>query len=90
MAVVDQNDVLSEIMAQVTAVLIFTSSDPQAEPPVPASLEDLDSFLIVQVLLGLEDVYNVSFLEDLSDFTGTTFEDLAAFLAESIRQQQPA
>ena len=90
MAVIDQKDVLSEIMAQVAAVLIFTSNDPQAEPPVPESLEDLDSFLIVQVLLGLEEVYGVSLLEDLSDFTGTTFEDLAAFLSESIRQQQPA
>lgn len=90
MATVDQNEVLAEIIAQAKAVLIFTSSDPQAEPPVPSALEDLDSFLIVQILLGLEDVYNVSFLEDLSEFRGTTFEDLAAFLTESIRQQQPA
>lgn len=88
MAMVDQNEVFSEIMTQVKAMLIFTSSDPQAEVPDPSTIDDLDSFSIVQVILMLEEIYNASFLEDLSEFTGSTFEELAAFLTEQIRAQQ--
>ncbi|WP_150251037.1 hypothetical protein [Nocardiopsis deserti] len=87
MTEISQGDVLSELMAQAKAVLIFASSDPQAEIPDP-SMDDMDSFSIVQIILMLEEVYNASLLEELSEFTGKTFEEMAGFLAERIRSQQ--
>ncbi|RKS06877.1 hypothetical protein DFP74_2527 [Nocardiopsis sp. Huas11] len=87
---ISQDDVLSELMAQAKAVLIFTSTNPQDEIPEPSTMDDLDSFSIVQIILMMEEVYNASFLEEMSDFKGKTFEEMAAFLAECVRSQKTA
>ncbi|ADH70092.1 MULTISPECIES: hypothetical protein [Nocardiopsis] len=90
MAAVDQSEILSQIKVQAMTVLMFTSNEPQFDLPEPSQTSDLDSFSIVQLVLALEDVYNVSLLEDMSEFTGSSFEDLAGFVAERIREQKGA
>jgi acyl carrier protein len=54
--------------------------DEQPEVPEPHSLRDLDSFSLVQVVLELENHYEIKILERLEGFTGETFGDLANFI----------
>lgn len=54
--------------------------DEQPEVPEPNSLRDLDSFSLVQVVLELENHYEIKILEHLEGFTGETFGDLANFI----------
>ncbi|TDD37562.1 hypothetical protein E1287_08285 [Actinomadura sp. KC06] len=44
------------------------------------TLGDLDSFTFVQLVLEVEHQLNVLVLEDLVEFSGRTFEDLAVFI----------
>ncbi|MBR8745257.1 hypothetical protein [Nocardiopsis sp. MG754419] len=43
-------------------------------------MSDLDSFGLVQLVLNLEAEFDVVILEELHGFTGTDFDDLAAFV----------
>ncbi|MBK1787881.1 hypothetical protein [Prauserella cavernicola] len=52
----------------------------QPDMPEPKTLKDLDSFSFVQVVLELENSYQVKVLEDLENFSGDQFEDLAEFI----------
>ncbi|MEE2041632.1 hypothetical protein Q8791_30865 [Nocardiopsis sp. CT-R113] len=90
MAAVDQSEILAQIKVQAMTVLMFTSNEPQFDLPEPSQMSDLDSFSIVQLVLALEDVYNVSILEDMSEFSGESFEDLTQFIAERIQEQAVA
>ncbi|GAA1439535.1 hypothetical protein [Nocardiopsis tropica] len=90
MAAVDQSEILAQIKVQAMTVLMFTSNEPQFDLPEPSQMSDLDSFSIVQLVLALEDVYNVSILEDMSEFSGESFEDLTLFIAERIQEQAVA
>ena len=84
MAAVDQNELLSQIKVQAYTILMFTSTEPQMDLPEPKGMSDLDSFSIVQLVLALEEIYDVMLLEEISSFSGESFEELAAFIAERI------
>ena len=90
MAATDRNEILTQIRTQAATVLMFTSNEPQLDLPEPQEMSDLDSFSIVQLLLALEDVYNVSLLEDMADFSGESFEELTEFIANNILEQRGA
>nr|MDT0661784.1 hypothetical protein [Micromonospora sp. DSM 115978] len=83
-------DVRREINEQVRqraiAVLMLTSGDPEVEEP--NDLGDLDSFSVVQLILSLEDYYQVPLLEDMPTFEGKTFTDLTEFVIERIERQE--
>lgn len=53
----------------------------QPDVPEPESVRELDSFSFVQVILEIENYYDVLLLENLDDFHGETFDDLADFVA---------
>lgn len=46
------------------------------------TLADLDSFTFVQLVLELEHILDVLVLEELVNFSGNTFDDLAVFILE--------
>ncbi|WP_223167470.1 hypothetical protein [Nonomuraea sp. SYSU D8015] len=71
-------------------ILMFTSSEPEFELPEPKRMDDLDSFSVVQLILTLEDIYDVRLLEDMHAFEGETFDDLADFVALRISQNGQA
>jgi acyl carrier protein len=73
-----QKDELIEALRN-TAKMICAE---QPDVPEPEVLKDLDSFSFVQVILEIENEYNVRVLERLDDFIGGTFEDLADFILE--------
>lgn len=52
----------------------------QPDVPEPETVRDLDSFSFVQVVLEVENHYDVRLLENLVEFSGETFEDLADFV----------
>ncbi|RKT54701.1 hypothetical protein [Saccharothrix australiensis] len=52
----------------------------QPDVPVPDGIRDLDSFSLVQIVLELENIYGVKLIEDLEQFTGEEFEDLAEII----------
>ncbi|WP_017587961.1 hypothetical protein [Nocardiopsis ganjiahuensis] len=90
MAATDRSEILTQIRTQAATVLMFTSNEPQLDLPEPQAMSDLDSFSIVQLLLALEDVYNVSLLEDMAEFSGESFEELTEFIANNILEQRGA
>ncbi|MEU4806646.1 hypothetical protein [Actinosynnema sp. NPDC023587] len=51
----------------------------QPDVPEPKTARDLDSFSFVQVVLEIENHYDVKLLESLDDFRGESFDDLAEF-----------
>jgi acyl carrier protein len=52
----------------------------QPDVPEPETVRDLDSFSFVQVILEIENYYDIKLLENLGDFSGETFDDLAEFV----------
>ncbi|MDI6105189.1 hypothetical protein QLQ12_42050 [Actinoplanes sp. NEAU-A12] len=66
-----------EKVVRETAIMICAE---QPDVPEPSSLNDLDSFSLVQVLLELENVLEIQLLEKLEPFDGDTFRDLAEFI----------
>lgn len=84
MAAIDRSELLSQIRVQAYTVLMFTATEPQMDLPEPKGMSDLDSFSIVQLLLALEDIYDVMLLEEISSFSGESFEDLATFITERV------
>ena len=71
-----QKEINEQIRQRATAVLMLTSGEPDVEEP--NDLGDLDSFSVVQLILSLEDYYQVPLLEDMPTFEGKTFEEPAA------------
>ncbi|MBP2473514.1 acyl carrier protein [Crossiella equi] len=70
-------DVTEQIRQQATAILLLSTGECEAEP---ADLGDLDSFSVVQLILSLEDCFQVSLLEEMPAFEGRSFAELAEFL----------
>lgn len=62
-----------------TARMICAEQPDVAEPE---SIRDLDSFSFVQIVLELENVYDVKLLEGLEGFDGDEFADLADVIIE--------
>lgn len=58
--------------------------DITAETGAAVHLSDLDSFVVVQLVLNLEAQFDVAILEDLHGFAGKDFDELAAFVVSSI------
>ncbi|MDG4827780.1 hypothetical protein O7627_00490 [Solwaraspora sp. WMMD1047] len=83
-----RQEINEQVRQRATAVLMLTSGDPEVEEP--NDLGDLDSFSVVQLILSLEDYYQVSLLEDMPTFEGKTFEDLTEFVIERIDRQEAA
>ena len=81
-----RQEINEQVRQRATAVLMLTSGDPEVEEP--NDLGDLDSFSVVQLILSLEDYYQVSLLEDMPTFEGKTFEDLTEFIIERIDRQE--
>ncbi|WP_179956973.1 hypothetical protein [Amycolatopsis anabasis] len=52
----------------------------QPDVPEPETVKDLDSFSFVQVILEVENEYNIKILENLDEFSGESFDDLADFI----------
>ncbi|WP_067974837.1 hypothetical protein [Nocardiopsis trehalosi] len=88
MSAVDREELLSQIKVQAYTVVMFSSNEPQFDLPEPEGMADLDSFSVVQLLLALEDSYDVTLLEDFASFGGTSFEDLADFIAPRIEAKE--
>lgn len=64
------------------------AGDPdQARQP---ELVDLDSFTFIQLVLSLEAAYSLDLLEDLGEFSGTCFDDVATFVAERVERRDRA
>ncbi|GLU50019.1 hypothetical protein [Nocardiopsis ansamitocini] len=82
MAVIDRDELVSQIKVQAFTILMFASAEPQIDLPEPTGMTDLDSFAVVQLILTLEDNYDVMLLEEIPSFSGETFEDLADFIIE--------
>ncbi|WP_030572718.1 hypothetical protein [Streptomyces aureocirculatus] len=55
-----------------------------------AEMYDIDSFTMVQLVLYLEDKFDVVILEELHDFAGGDFDAFAAFVATSGRENDAA
>lgn len=45
-------------------------------------LSDLDSFSVVEIIVTLEDRIGISLLAELDQFSGTTIDDFAEFVAD--------
>jgi hypothetical protein len=70
---------------EVTKTVADTARMICAEQPgvgEPKSIRDLDSFSFVQIALELETIYGVKLIEDLEDFEGENFEDLAEAIVQ--------
>ncbi len=87
---IERNELITQIKVQAMTILMFTSSEPEFELPEPSKMDDLDSFSVVQLILTLEDIYDVRLLEDMQQFEGKTFDDLADFVALRISQDGQA
>jgi acyl carrier protein len=83
-----RQEINEQVRQRATAVLMLTSGDPEVEEP--NDLGDLDSFSVVQLILSLEDYYQVPLLEDMPTFEGKTFEDLTEFVIARIDRQEAA
>lgn len=68
-------DVVDMVRVQAAGIVMLSSEE--IAVPEPQDLTSLDSFSVVQLLLGLEDYYHVELLEELATFRGRTFEELA-------------
>lgn len=90
MSEVDRDELVAQIRTQAMSVLMFTYSDPQLELPEPKDMNDLGSFAVVQLVLLLEDTYDVLLMEDMPSFAGSSFEDLADFVAVRIEAGRKA
>ena len=84
MAAIDRDELLSQIRVQAYTILMFSSTEPQMDLPEPKGMGDLDSFSVVQLILALEDIYDLMLLEEITSFRGETFEDLATFIIERV------
>lgn len=65
---------------------IQTDSTGEACEALQPKLADLDSFTFIQLVLSLEAAYSLDLLEDLGDFSGTNFDDVATFVTERIER----
>lgn len=88
MSTVDREDLVTQIRVQAYTVVVFSANEPQFDLPEPQSMEDLDSFSVVQLVLALEDHYSAMLLEEITSFKGKTFEDLADFIAPRIEAER--
>lgn len=71
---------VDEVEEMVRAIACAICAE-QPDMPEPSVLQDLDSFSMVQVLLELENVTDMKFLEKFENFKdGETFRDLAEFI----------
>jgi acyl carrier protein len=86
----DRDELVTQIRVQAMTIMMFTASEPEAELPEPRGLTDLDSFSIVQLVLSLEEIYDVQLLEEMPNFYGETFEELADLVAQHIDAKQKA
>jgi len=80
-------------------VLTWIQADSTAEAgesgqAIQPELKDLDSFTFIQLVLSLEAAYSTDLLEDLGEFFGTSFDDVATFVTERVgggeQQDSPA
>lgn len=86
-------DELREQILSEARILTWFQADASGEEAAEApelQFTDLDSFSVVQIVLSLEERHGVDFLEDLSDFSGRSFDDLAVFALERIRARGQA
>lgn len=90
MSRVDRDELISQIKIQAYTVVMFSSNEPQFDLPEPEDMGDLDSFSVVQMLLALEDSYEVMLLEDFSSFKGENFADLADFILQKMDEKEQA
>src|SRR5690606_38572003 len=87
---VDKDELVTQIKVQAMTIMMFTASEPEAELPEPTGMRDLDSFSVVQLILSLEEIYDVQLLEEMPSFTGETFEELADMVAGFVRAKENA
>ncbi|WFE36496.1 hypothetical protein [Micromonospora sp. WMMD975] len=62
----------------------------QPDVPEPGSLQDMDSFSMVQMLLELENGLDMKLLEKMEGFRGESFRDLARFIVRVRGEEQAA
>ncbi|WP_153032257.1 hypothetical protein [Amycolatopsis sp. YIM 10] len=74
---VDVDPDLVEKLTVLTRDIAYMVCGEQPDVPQPENLRDLDSFLVVQVLLELENSTGVMMLEELEDAQAETFGELA-------------
>jgi hypothetical protein len=73
----DRDPELVDRLTELVRATAYMICGEQPGVPQPRNLRDLDSFSIVQVLLELEKSTSVLMLEELEDFQGETFGELA-------------
>lgn len=71
----DRSEIIAEIERFVKESLNVT-----AEGAVPKDIHDLDSFSVVRLLLHLERTFDLTVLEELPNFQGVKFDELADFM----------
>jgi acyl carrier protein len=85
---------------QVTRALLETAHMIYAEQAddgaVPQSIQDVDSFTLVQIILELENLYEIPLLEDLEPYRagegyrqGDSFEELAGIIVTIAADHEP-
>lgn len=89
MSAVDREELLAHIKVQAYTVLMFTSTEPQMDLPEPKGMSDLDSYTVVQLVLAIEDNYDVVLLEAIAEFSGESFEEFADFVLDRMASTQP-
>lgn len=78
---------VDEVEAMVREIAQMICAE-QPDMPEPHSLEDLDSFSVVQVLLEVENATGRKLLEKMEGFTeGEQFRDLANYLVEIVVEE---
>nr|AXL06657.1 hypothetical protein [uncultured bacterium] len=79
----DKNDVTETVAA---AARMICAEQPDV--PEPASIADLDSFSMVQIVLELENIYHVRLLELIEEFDGAEFSELADVIMKCVARDQ--
>ncbi|QVQ51829.1 hypothetical protein J4H86_24195 [Spiractinospora alimapuensis] len=77
----DQSEVLAEIEQ-----FVKESLNTAGDGDLATNIHDLDSFSVVRLLLHLERAFDVSVLEELPNFEGVEFAELAEFVVRAAEQ----
>lgn len=83
----DRPEVPAEYVAKLSSSVREVAEQICAEQPNvprPEELVDLDSFSSIQTMLELENRMDVQFLESLGQFTGSTYDEIAEFVLQTI------
>jgi acyl carrier protein len=77
-------DVRNHIDTEVRVLTWVQADAAGQESTIDPAFEDLDSFTFIQLVLSLEAEFDVELLEDLGEFRGTSFDDVADFVSERV------